>query len=533
MTSLPYRNILVFIFSLLLIGGLCEDAKAQEEFEEWKGNYLNEFKEFQNEYDKQFHEMLQKEWKELDVKLSPDLYQKPKPTTIPRVEKEETPNPDTVAPEKVPEKEVEEEKEIKKAETPKIKPEVKKEKRAKDNRQTDKREKLFPGPSALINPTFEPNVKKARVQTRNLTYFDIPIRYKYYAAYQTRLDRPVGRKEISDFWKHLSTKDYPSFLKQIRQVKSQLSLNDYGYAQLLDDIADQIYGRNTHESTLFTWFMLTQSGFGTRVAYNRENVYLLIKTNPGVFQTTYFTINGSKYYGLNFSESYSQLPKKLYTYEGNYPKSKEKELNLFFTELPQLPQKPQIRALEFTYGDSTYTFEVSVDEQIVNYFKIYPKANLDLYFTSRMEGETHSQLLDQLRPLIKGKPDVKKVNILLRFVQEAFEYQTDQQQFNTEKKMFPAETLYYPASDCDDRSILFAYLLDNLTDLKYIVLRYPGHLTPAVHFPSDPPTGDRVGAPVTYNGKSYYVSDPTYIGAVAGMIMTKYRNSQPEEIFKF
>ncbi len=228
-----------------------------------------------------------------------------------------------------------------------------------------------------------------------------------------------------------------------------------------------------------------------------------------------------------------ELPNKLYTYEGDYPKSKEKELNLLFTKLPMLPQKPQTRTLEFTYDGNTHTFDVPVDEQIVNYFKIYPKANLDLYFTSRMEGEPHRQLISELRPLVEGKSNLEKTNILLRFVQEAFEYQTDQEQFNTEKKMFPAETLYYPASDCDDRSILFAYLLDHLTDLEYIVLRYPGHLTPAVHFPSNPPTGSAVGSPITSNGKSYYVTDPTYVGADAGMIMTKYQNSRPEEIFKF
>lgn len=543
MRYVTLRHILIPVFSLLLIGGLGENAKAQEGFEEWKENYLNEFEEFQNEYDKQFHEMLQKEWKEFDIELSPDFYEKPKPNTIPRIEKEEKPDSaDTVEPAES-RKEIEEEKEKQEtAKSTKPKAEQKEEKEAEkgeetkekeDNRTVDKKERSPSGPSAGIAPTFEPEVKKAEVHTKNLSYFDTPIRYKYYAAYETRLDRPVDKKAISDFWKHLSTKDYPSFLEQIEQVRSELSLNDYGYAQLLENIGEQIYGENTHEATLFTWFMLTQSDFGTRIAYNKDNVYLLIKTTPGVFKTTYFTINGSKYYGLSFSESHSQLPSKLYTYEGDYPKSEEKELNLYFTQLPTLPEKHQSRTLEFTYDGNTHTIEVPVDQQMIDYFKIYPKANLELYFTSRMEGETHNQLLSQLRPIVEGKSNLEKTNILLRFVQEAFEYQTDQEQFNTEKKMFPSETLYYPASDCDDRSILFAYLLDELTDLEYVVVRYPGHLTPAVHFPSDPPAGDRVEAPLTYNGKSYYVTDPTYVGADAGMVMTKYQNVQPKEIFKF
>lgn len=536
------RSTFVLAFSFLLVTSFINIAQAQD-FEEWKQNYLNEFKEFQNEYDKQFHEMLQKEWKEFDIEISADLYQKPKPNVVPQVESPEVPEPKTTVKLEEPkvkdkeQKKKETEKTLKKeepgekAESPKGELPKKKAANQEVGNRTNKENIKLATPENGLTPTFEPNVKKAKVQTNNLTFFDIPIQYKFYSAYMTQIDRPVDKKAISDFWKHLSTKDYPSFLDQAEQVRSQLSLNDYGYAQLLEQIGEQIYGQDTHEATLFTWFMLTQSGFGTRIAYNRQGVYLLIKTSPGVFRTTYFTINGSKFYGLSFSESYAQLPDKLYTYEGDYPKSKAKELNLRFAALPTLPQKQEMRTLSFSYKDTSYTFEVPVDQQIVNYFKNYPKANLDLYFNSRMQGATHDKLISSLEPLLDNKSDIEKVNILLRFVQRSFEYQTDQEQFNEEKKMFPMEALYYPANDCDDRTILFGYLLEHLTDLDYVVLRYPGHLTPAVHFSSNPPSGSQVGNPITYNGKSYYVSDPTYFGADAGMIMPDYENTRPEEIF--
>lgn len=549
MAKPTFRTFSLFIISLLFFVAITNDVKAQEEFEKWKENYLNEFQEFQNKYDKEFHEMLKKEWKKFDTESSPDFYQKPKPKVVPKVEKPKPPEPKAeveLEETKEPEKEVEqndlqwldaflgffrEKAQDSQPDESKQSPKKKKEDREENVLTSKNDKKTATSITEGLTPSFEPKVKKAKVQTDNLDYFGIPIQYKYYAAYKTRADRPVDQKVISDFWKHLSTKDYPSFLKQIDEVRSKLSLNDYGYAQLLEDIGNQIYGDGTHEATLFTWFMLTQSGFGTRIAYNNQSVYLLIRTNPGVFRTTYFTINGSKYYGLSFDESYSQLPDQLYTYEGDYPKSKEKELDLLFAKLPTLPEKPENRTLSFSYGDTSYTFEVPVDLQIINYFKKYPKADLSLYFNSQMDGETHEVLISSLRPLLKGKSDVEKANLLLRFVQKSFDYQTDQEQFNTEKKMFPAEAIYYPASDCDDRSILFAYLVENLTDLQYIVLRYPSHLTPAIHFPSNPPNGSEVGNPVVYKGKPYYVTDPTYIGADVGMVMTKYQGSRPEEIF--
>lgn len=525
MKEFNITNVGIFFLSLLFVVLSFDTAQGQD-FEEWKENYLNEFEEFQNEYDKEFHEMLQNEWKEYAVELSPDFYDDPKPDVIPEVEDPDSPDPD---PQKTGESPQEDRPpETKKAEekaTAKT-PEQPVAEKENDQRTNNRAAKG-------VSPNFEPNVEKAEVKSSKLSYFGVPVNYKYYAAYQTEVDRPISKESISDFWKHLSTKDYPSFLEQIQQVRSELSLNDYGYAQLLENIGSQIYGKDSYEATLFAWFMLTQSGFGARIAYNKQNIYLLVKATPNVLMTTYFTINGTKYYGLSFDKNHSDLPSNLYTYEGKHPKSEEKEINLRLSNLPQISSDHEERTLQFNFRDSSYTINVPVDKQVVSYFKNYPKADLDLYFNSQMDGPTHQELISSLKPLLEGKSTVEKVNLLLRFTQRSFEYETDQDQFNTEKKMFPMETLYYPASDCDDRTILLAYLIEELTDLEYVVVRYPGHLTLAIHFPDEKPEGPRVNSPLTYNGKSYYVSDPTYFGADAGMVMTKYQDTRPKEIFKF
>lgn len=486
-----------------------------QDYEEWKENYLQEFEEFQNKYDKQFYEMLQQEeWKNLDVHLSPEFFDKPKPDVSPRADHPKSDPETTVSLE-----------EPGRSEQP----------AGAGKKQTGK-ERGVPfnsrqkaGASILetgLKPTFDPGVEKAEVVTNRLSYFDIPIQYKYYRAYKINIDRPVDQQTISDFWKHLGTKDYPAFLNQCKQIRNRLSLNDYGYAQLLKSIGNQIYGTGSPGATLFTWFMLTQSGYGTRVAYNREDIYLLTRTRPKVLKTTYFTMDGVKYYAHNLDGARSDIPSNLYTYNGDYPESNQKELDLLFRKRPLLPREEINRTLSFSYNDTTYTFEIPINKKVIDYLAGYPKADLDLYFNSRLESETHAELISALRPLLEGKSELEQVNILLRFVQRAFAYKTDQEQFNSEKKMFPVESLYYPASDCDDRSILFAYLVEHLTGLDYILLKYPGHLTPAVHFSGQPPAGD----PVQYRGQSYYVTDPTYINADAGMIMSDYRNVRPEVI---
>ncbi len=117
------------------------------------------------------------------------------------------------------------------------------------------------------------------------------------------------------------------------------------------------------------------------------------------------------------------------------------------------------------------------------------------------------------------------MNIILRFVQTAFKYQTDQVQFGKEKAFFAEEIVFYPASDCEDRSILFAYLVQNILDLQVIALDYPGHISTAVMF-----DGDIKGDKIRFDNKTYIVCDPTYVNADVGMTMPRFKNVKPEII---
>ena len=91
--------------------------------------------------------------------------------------------------------------------------------------------------------------------------------------------------------------------------------------------------------------------------------------------------------------------------------------------------------------------------------------------------------------------------------------------------MIPDETLYYSYCDCEDRSILFAYLVRKLTGLSVIGLDYPGHVATAVKFNDELP-----GAYVTHRNEKYLVCDPTYINAEIGMVMSRYKDVKPELI---
>jgi hypothetical protein len=115
--------------------------------------------------------------------------------------------------------------------------------------------------------------------------------------------------------------------------------------------------------------------------------------------------------------------------------------------------------------------------------------------------------------------EFEATNFLLRLVQKSFQYKRDDEQFNYEKVLFPEETLYYPFSDCEDRSIIFSYLVENLLGLDVIGVKFKDHLATAVQF-----SGNGIGTRFKYNGTIYTIADPTYINANVGMIMPQYKN---------
>ena len=91
--------------------------------------------------------------------------------------------------------------------------------------------------------------------------------------------------------------------------------------------------------------------------------------------------------------------------------------------------------------------------------------------------------------------------------------------------MFSDETLFYPYCDCEDRSVLFSYLVRTLLNLKVIGLDYPGHVATAVKVSTD-----FKGDNIIYKSEKYIICDPTFINANLGKSMPKFKDVKPEII---
>lgn len=326
----------------------------------------------------------------------------------------------------------------------------------------------------------------------------------------------VSEGTVSEAWKLLSSLGYDVIADDCLNYREQLDLNDWGFIELTKKIACAFCGETTNEAVLMQAYLLVQSGYKTRLARSSNNkLYLLLPFTTIVYKYTYFWLDDEKYYLISESaegETYYIFNEKF---------TGEKTASLELNKEPRLFDEPTPKK---TFSSSRYpnaSATVSTNQNLIDFYNTCPVTNdWNDYARASLSRKIKRALYPALKKQISGLSELEAANILLNFVQTAFDYQTDQEQFGYERPLFGDELFYYPYSDCEDRSILFSILVRDLLHLDVVLLNYPGHLATAVQF------SENVGGYYfTVNDKKYVLCDPTYIGAPVGDCMPQFVNT--------
>lgn len=237
-------------------------------------------------------------------------------------------------------------------------------------------------------------------------------------------------------------------------------------------------------------------------------------SSGNIYEYTYLTIGGSRYYVVDKPSGRGSF----YVYERDFPRAQPFTWQM--SKLPLLAGEDKMRTLQGQRFPEVQT-TVEISKGLVEFMNDYPRCNdWNSYAMASLSEQAKDGLYPVLRQSIDGKSKKEAADILLDFVQTAFDYQTDEQQFGKERPLFGDETLYYPYCDCEDRSILYSILVRELIGLDVVLLHYPEHLATAVCF-----NGDVEGDYVVLNGKRYVVCDPTYIGSHVGEAMPNFKKT--------
>ncbi len=468
-------------------------TNANDDFQQWMQQQSaglqvqqKEFQDYRDKRDKEFTAFLKAQWKAVDIVKGEVRDETPKPVSIP-VAPDVPLSPD--------------------AGQPDVKPVS----------------VIVPDTQAVKKPVVAPPVVRARGKRADINFFGKALVFYFDDRLTKTVRQRMNKETISDYWSSLSRADYEDLLQQLKAQKQALQLNDWAYAALIYQLAENINHKRRNESALLSWFLMTKSGYRARVAYNDTAVYLLLPSRQEMFEVPYFTFSGKRYYAVAFDGKPRQ-PGRVFTYDGEYPEVTN-DFDMRVTEVAGSSDQPGRRHLSFSFEGKQYNIDVNYDRGRIKFFHSYPQLGLPMYFGSAVYKPTATPLQKQLAAYMQGMSEQQAVNFLLRFVQTALEYETDEKQFGEENYLFPEETLFYPYSDCEDRAILFAWLVRSLLNLEVVGVEYPGHVATAVHF-RQTVKGDAV----SYRGLSYTIADPTYINARVGMTMPDLRQYKAKVI---
>ncbi len=364
-----------------------------------------------------------------------------------------------------------------------------------------------------------PGIKKTEdidfeIQKIDVDFLGWPLYFNLDSRFSAVKETQPSPENASKLWTEFAELNYNHFLYQVSEVANTLNLNNWAYYQLIKECSQQIYPSSPNLQIAFQWTMLNRSRYKAKVGFNDKELFLLLPSIYNMYNIDFVILNSTKYYIIDGDGN------EIQTYQDDFPEADiimDVSINRPFNTNPI----KKSRDYHFTYEGVKHTLKLDYDEEMIRFYKTIPLSEIIVYFNSVVCERTKTSVKKAFEPLLDGKGDIESANLLLSFTQQAFGYKTDQYAYGTERYFFADEVLHYQFSDCEDRSVLFSYLVKTLINKEVVAVGFPGHMATAIDF-SDNPTGDYFN----YKNRNFTISDPTFFGAPVGIVMPTVKDER-------
>lgn len=332
--------------------------------------------------------------------------------------------------------------------------------------------------------------------------------------------RLLNPEDFGPRWREFRKSDADKLIDAVDEMAQRYNLNDYLTFDAVKAYANYRYADSHPSARLaLVQYVMVGLGYDVRIGLHEGNTLLMFPAQQKVFGGAFLTTNDVPYY--LYDEDPESKPVRL---KGSVRRCKipddidpGKPFDLELNDL-QLPEKDQ--DFEFAFADFKLTGTLNANLMPVLYH--YPQMQTAGFASSCVSPELRASLVSQVRNQLAGKSQLEAVNTLLHFIQSGFKYKTDDQLHGFEKPYFMEEMLYYPACDCEDRAIFYTYLLWNALGVENHLVAFPLHESASVRL-DEPIQGHNY----QHDGKTYFISDPTYIRASTGKCMPQYKKELP------
>ena len=313
-------------------------------------------------------------------------------------------------------------------------------------------------------------------------------------------------------------------LEDCQRIKKELNLSDWAYVKMLDHFAVASLD-STNEAVLLMYSLLTQSGYGALInAVGNGQLRISYQSDAFVYDKVIFNYNDHNFFlygdSINIDDAFVRIAQEGKPIDFRYQGEMKLAQNL---------SKPRtIKSLR----DTTFTFTIQVNKNLVDYYGEIPSVSYDDNFMNKwttianypLEQHLKNTLIKEMKETLKGKTQLDKVNQILYWVQgrtdfnkknpnqDCFLFAFDVDVWGEDRTFYSEESLYYPYYDSEDRAIFFSRIVRDVVGLDVVLVYYPGHLATAVCFTE----GDVKGDYLMFDNRKFIICDPTYIGSFVG-----------------
>jgi len=341
-------------------------------------------------------------------------------------------------------------------------------------------------------------------------FFEENVSISYAEDFSLVLSVFFTTENVAQFYYDIEDDYVTPSLNDLMEYKTNMHLSDWYYYLLIRETAQQLFPDNSQPyfksyQTVFAWLMLARSGYKVQLNYTETDVYLSVFTLDKLYDIPV------KKHGQGWMVEVSQFHTNhkgfVATVRSNFFLSENKHLFTFKPKQLPLFTNPILteRIVKFEHEEKEYFLNCLLDRTMLQLINTLPEMGVVDHVKMPLSQNTYNSLIPALTAHIRGMNKEEAIRFLLSFTRTGFEYQDDQVYSHDNITFTPEETLYYRYSDCEDRSVLFAYLVRELLEIETILLDFDTHVAVGINL------GDNhyVGKPIFHNGIFYTYCEPT------------------------
>ena len=294
-------------------------------------------------------------------------------------------------------------------------------------------------------------------------------------------------------------------------------LNRYSEEFLMDDMAFMLMSRklalevykNEYQASVFLYHILKLKHYDVILGYSNQQTTVYGQLGFKVFNAIEVNLGNKTYTDLAFAQKRNPITEEIF----EVPVSMGRAILINENRPPLFNATSKKYKLYFEFEQFPYYFTGKLNESLVAYYNELPDIMFsDIYLNYQVSESVKLSLLKEISEAISDLSEEKKLAFLLKFSQEAIPYKDDMTAQGKEKFSFPEESLANPYGDCEDKSILFAYLAKELLNKTSLALVYfqQHHLNVAIETQGNEDYNFR------FKDKKYLVCEPSGIGFKPG-----------------